>query len=349
MENQLHVDVEEARQKGNSCFRKKQWEAAAEHYTKCIDAALVQLKKVSSIKTCLVLAYSNRAETRLQLKEFELALDDSNQALQIDSDNLKALYRKGRALLGLRDYATACGYLQKANRASPGQKEIQDALREATAFYISNSLLGLGPPLEAPDFIGTVKIKMTEDGRGRGLYATRNISPGLLFLVSNAVAVTYADNERSSRWSGHHWRNIYLPSYEDLVLAVVSAASKSQRLLQQLYSLDDNHSPHVSLDVPSMDLFMTKGQMSLSPPAGTEKLEVDVDRVRDIIRWNSFGGADQLFASKFRLYEPKLVRRAQNFNGLWLVPSFINHSCLPNSSRRVMGSTMFIHANNPIK
>ena len=111
MENQLHVDVEEARQKGNSCFRKKRWEAAAEHYTKCIDAALVQLKKVSSIKTCLVLAYSNRAETRLQLKEFELALDDSNQALQIDSDNLKALYRKGRALLGLRDYAIACEYL----------------------------------------------------------------------------------------------------------------------------------------------------------------------------------------------------------------------------------------------
>ena len=51
MEN-LHVHVEN----GNSCFREKQWVAADEHYTKCIDAALLQLKKGSSIdiNTCLL-------------------------------------------------------------------------------------------------------------------------------------------------------------------------------------------------------------------------------------------------------------------------------------------------------
>jgi len=34
----LDVDVEEMRQKGNDCFRDKQWDAVAEHYMKCIDA-----------------------------------------------------------------------------------------------------------------------------------------------------------------------------------------------------------------------------------------------------------------------------------------------------------------------
>jgi hypothetical protein len=70
-ESLLHLDVEDVRKEGNRCFREQNWDAAAEHYTKCIDAALLQLKERSSngnnnIITCLLHAYSNRAETRLQ-------------------------------------------------------------------------------------------------------------------------------------------------------------------------------------------------------------------------------------------------------------------------------------------
>jgi hypothetical protein len=89
--------------------------------------------------------------------------------------------------------------------------------------------------------------------------------------------------------------------------------------------------------------------MSLSQAVGKEKLQVDVNRIRDIISQNSFGGAEQTFASKSKIYEAKLVQRGQNFSGLWLLPSFINHSCLPNSSRLEVGSAMFIHASKPIK
>ena len=53
----------------------------------------------------------------------------------IDSGNLKVLYRKGRALVGLRQYAAGCEYLEKADEASPGQIEIQDALRQAKTLY----------------------------------------------------------------------------------------------------------------------------------------------------------------------------------------------------------------------
>ena len=43
-----------------------------------------------------------RVETRLELKEFELVLEDSNKALEIDSGNFSVLFRKGRVLIGLR-------------------------------------------------------------------------------------------------------------------------------------------------------------------------------------------------------------------------------------------------------
>jgi hypothetical protein len=70
-----------------------------------------------------------------------------------------------------------------------------------------------------------------------GLYAKREISTGQLLLVRNAVAVASEDN--SARINVDHRGNINLPSQEELVAAVVSASRKSQRLLQQLYSLED--------------------------------------------------------------------------------------------------------------
>jgi predicted RecA/RadA family phage recombinase len=54
------------------------------------------------------------------------------------------------------------------------------------------------------------EIKMTKDGRGRGLYAKQEISTGQLLLVSNAVAVAYEDN--SAGMNVDHRGNINLPS-----------------------------------------------------------------------------------------------------------------------------------------
>lgn len=77
--------------------------------------------------------------------------------------------------------------------------------------------------------------------------------------------------------------------------------------------------------------------------------QVDVSRIRDIVNLNAFGGAVQTFFSKAKLQDSILAQRDQDFSGLWLLPSFINHSCLPNSKSLEVGSAMFIHASKPIK
>jgi len=351
------VDVEDVRKEGNRCFREQNWDAAAEHYTKCIDASLLQLKEISSIGNNNIIngllhSYSNRAETWLQMKEFNRALEDSNDALRIDPGHLKAIYRKGRALLGLRHYREACECLKKAEKTSPGHRDIQEALGQAKTLYaqslngkydISDYLLGRGPPpLEVADFVGSVEIKMTKDGRGRGLYATRKIKTGQFFLVSNAVAITYESAFTTVFHVDNTWKVTTTTTREDLVSAVVCAARKSQRLLRQLYSLQDSSTPD-SLDVPAIDLFKTGGQEEQN-----ENLLVEVNRIRDIIGLNSFGGAVHTFASKSKNYEANLGQQ-DRFSGLWLLPSVINHSCLPNSSWLKVGSAMFIHASKPIE
>ena len=56
----------------------------------------------SNDKKNLLHVYSAQVETRFELKEFELVLEDSNKALEIDSGNFSVLFRKGRVLIGLR-------------------------------------------------------------------------------------------------------------------------------------------------------------------------------------------------------------------------------------------------------
>lgn len=361
-ESLLHLDVEDVRKEGNKCFREQNWNAAAEHYTKCIDAALLQLKDSSSngnnnIIDCLLHAYSNRAETWLQIKEFKWALEDSNDALRIDIGHLKALYRKGRALLGLKHYGAACECLKQADKTSAGQREIQEALGRAKTLYtqsrsgkydISDYLLGqpTSSPPEVADFVGRVEIKMTEDGRGRGLYATRKIRTGELLLVSNPVAVAYGNASTTAVCMD---KALNTASQVDLVAAVVCHAGKSQKLLRQLYSLHYSSTPS-SLEVPAIDLFKTDGHMSEGQAEQDGNLQVDVNRIREIINSNSFGAAEgHMFASRKKRLQVRLCQRGHSFTGLWLLPSLINHSCLPNSSRLDVGRAMFIHASKPIE
>jgi len=124
---------------------------------------------------------------------------------------------------------------------------------------------------------------------------------------------------------------------------VVRDARNSQRLLRQIYSLHNSSTPG-SLDVPAIDLFKTDDQEEQNG-----NLQVDVSRIRDIVSLNAFGGAVQTFVSRAKLHDSILAQRGQDFSGLWLLPSFINHSCLPNSKWLEVGSAMFIHASKPIK
>lgn len=69
---------EDMRKKGNVFFSKGEWLKASRKYTACIDALV---SKGDSTSQNLLLAYSNRAEAQLQLKEHAGALADAERGL----------------------------------------------------------------------------------------------------------------------------------------------------------------------------------------------------------------------------------------------------------------------------
>ncbi|POG69071.1 hypothetical protein GLOIN_2v1436764, partial [Rhizophagus irregularis DAOM 181602=DAOM 197198] len=84
------------RRRGNDYF-------ASNHYISAIDEYTEGIELESRNVTLL----SNRAEAYLRLGQFYNALEDAKFALTLDPNNIKAAYRKGKALCGLKYYKEA--------------------------------------------------------------------------------------------------------------------------------------------------------------------------------------------------------------------------------------------------
>lgn len=169
---------------------------------------------------------------------------------------------------------------------------------------------------KCPDFVGPVIVKLTSDGRGRGLFASQNITCGSLLLISNAMAFSLNDPHRIS-----------------LLSKLVASANSSPAFLQQLYSLADSPS-QTDLMIPSMDLFSSTNS-HFSAASHDTQMVVDHNRIMNIIMLNAFEG-------EFNSWPDPSP--ANSFSGLWLLPSLINHSCFRNTTRLVVGEAMIIHA-----
>ncbi|ORX34972.1 hypothetical protein BD324DRAFT_652694 [Kockovaella imperatae] len=113
---------EKARQDGNTSFKKGKWSEAIGHYTNAI------LKNPTD-----PVGYTNRAAAYLKLDKYEDANRDCTSAIEIQPENLKALYRRSLALksLGrldeaLRDISLVC----KLDRGNAVAKEERKEIRE---------------------------------------------------------------------------------------------------------------------------------------------------------------------------------------------------------------------------
>jgi tetratricopeptide (TPR) repeat protein len=118
---------------GNDAFSSGNLDLAVEKYTEALNA----LKKVGLPKDPIILL--NRSASYLGLKRYVPALNDANQAAEIDATNWKAHWRKGVALMSMskRIFRTkqaiaafesclSCGTLPE-NKKAEAESELQKA------------------------------------------------------------------------------------------------------------------------------------------------------------------------------------------------------------------------------
>lgn len=102
---------------GNECFKEKRFYKAIDFYTKALN------EYPSSI------ILSNRAQAYLNLHKIEQAYTDSNEALLLDSSNIKALYRRAIALNKLGFNAKSINDLKKCIEINQKNQDAKNLLR----------------------------------------------------------------------------------------------------------------------------------------------------------------------------------------------------------------------------
>ncbi|XP_024537816.1 uncharacterized protein LOC112348822 [Selaginella moellendorffii] len=254
---------------------RKNYLAAADLFTRCLECL-----QARGDETKMVVALVRRAEARIKLERYEGALADVEKALALDPRDLKGLAVQGAAVLGLKQYGLSSSCFKEVVEveASPAYRSLYDAsLRfreqsERGVYDLSLSLhylaagggLGDDHAPELADFVGPVKVAMTQDGRGRGLFLTENVALGQLLLVSNAVAVVFPDEECPV---------LEADKFGTLLTAVLRACMASPKTLTQVYSLAESDPvTGLSIDkdnVPEMEFFQpnhTRARPQRAPP-----------------------------------------------------------------------------------
>ncbi|XP_022725306.1 uncharacterized protein LOC111281844 [Durio zibethinus] len=343
------------RSKATELLLREEWKDSIQLYSQLIDLCQNQILKTqedfnpdpdypSKLHKSLCLAFSNRADARSRLQDFTEALKDCEQALQIEATHFKTLLCKGKILLSLNRYSNALDCFKEAlfDPQGNGNLELLNGYLEKCkklefqsrtgSFDLSDWVLNgfRGKPPELAEYIGPVHVNRSEIS-GRGLFATKNIDAGTLVLVTKAIAI-----ERGILGSEDSGENAQFVMWKNFVYKVKEAVTKCQKtqLLINMLSTGENEE---GLEVPDMSFFRPEVEQN-----SCSKEKLDMDKILSILDVNSL--VEEAVSAK-------VLGKNSDFYGvgLWLLASFINHSCNPNARRLHVGDYVMVHASRDIK
>lgn len=291
---------------GNEHFVQKRFHNAIEAYTSGIDNE----KGCGKIKLELL---ANRSAAYLALHKHTKSLEDAESVLTVDKNHIKCIYRKTKCLHGLAQYSDALQFLRsKSQDALPKQHQtiISDLIVKTNSLIVQ-SQTGEYPWMEIfqnkfdelAEFVGPVLVKNTLT-KGRGLFATDAIKAGQLLLASKAFAYVVDDstnflfNLNIDEASGR--KSLNDRSQTQLVSEIVHILKENPEKMEGLYKLYAG--PEFSC--------------SRNEPFESHGRDIDMKRIKAICSYNQFGNGNFFIPGKERDC------------GVWLSPSFINHSCV---------------------
>merc|ERR1712228_656653 len=120
------------KKKGNTLFGMRKYSKACDFYSKALGVFLESdLKKddladedKKEIKKNQASCHSNTALCKLKSKDFAECIESCNKALELDADNVKAIFRRGQAHAYNGSNVNALNDLKAAQKLNPDDKQI---------------------------------------------------------------------------------------------------------------------------------------------------------------------------------------------------------------------------------
>ncbi|KAK2627525.1 hypothetical protein QTJ16_003491 [Diplocarpon rosae] len=286
--------------------------------------------------------HNNRALVYLRLQQYDAALRDSSFIPNPENRSEKALYRGSLALYNLGRYAECRKLLQiltsKYPTSESGKYElarVQLRLHEQKSgvynFKKMYKAVKLRPPLiDSATFVGAVEIRDIP-GKGRGLVTKNDFKAGDLIFCEKAFSYGYADRSGDGTSGGDIGILMNLGTNR---MTVGTHVSQLPDIYQKLQNNPSSAAEFLAL---------YSGTYERAPVQEIDGLPVvDSFLIERILALNVFGSAltskDAYFKTTTK--EDSLL----GSSGLWILASYINHSCIQNCSRNFIGDMMIVRA-----
>ncbi|XP_014837465.1 peptidyl-prolyl cis-trans isomerase D [Poecilia latipinna] len=128
--------AEDVKNIGNVMFKNQDWTAAVKKYKKALryldmSGNLVEDEEEHrKLEPTAVSCFLNMAACKLKLQLWQEALESCDEALELNQENTKALFRRAQAWQGLKEYNKALGDLKKAQGIAPEDKAIINEMKK---------------------------------------------------------------------------------------------------------------------------------------------------------------------------------------------------------------------------
>ncbi|KAM0321050.1 hypothetical protein ACHAPQ_009752 [Fusarium lateritium] len=331
------ISAELCKKKGNNALLKNKNLAQAHfHYTKGL-RLLAHRDENSTLRNDLP---RNRAHVNLQLQRFDEAKADALSSITDgQSDEHRGLDAKAYNRAGLAAYAQgmfleARQFFERQADLQPGERypkayilKINARFREQTdGVYnmksVVNSLSKTGGRPDVATFNGPTEIK-DSPGAGRGLFATRDIQQNEVIMCEKAFCVAWSHEPET-------FSALVCDIREDITLKVFPAGLHKavvRKLLDNPSQVEKVLTLHGDYDGAGDKLQLVDGEPI-----------IDTFQIHDIVQRNAFGPGQQT--------EDEDISNAST--GLWIRASYINHSCIPNTTKDFIGDLVIFRATRGI-
>lgn len=333
VESRRKLSYDEHRLEGNNFFTQGKFYDAITTYTRGLASTVSE----ASIITLRL----NRAAALLKVEHYEAALDDCRHVLELNVENEKALYRAAKAFYALEEYEQALIKMQLCAKVATNKEEVRNEIKtirdrlneKQRGIYDWNMMVtaaknSLKPRLNHASYIGPVRVANISNEKGRGLVVTRNVCKGELLLCSKAFQICYPVEASPV---------IYI-NMETKLSDNGAQGMLSQKIVNRLIN-------NPSLTRIFFDLYAGKHRLSKIPAITSTSPVIDAFWVGDICTMNAFTVID----NTLNVQENKVMTFRHDHlcdtpSALFLMPSYINHSCLGNCAQSFIGDMMIVRA-----
>jgi tetratricopeptide (TPR) repeat protein len=344
-----NLSFEKLNQASNKYFVDKNFYMAIRTYTKALNLTKQKpdIAKPAEIKK----VFNNRAATNLKLEKWYQAYQDTLSSLQIDdnsdkSQNEKAYFRQGKALYSMRQFDDALKSFNKCLEINPNQKEAQTEVEKCnqriheskTGQYnmkqiIHDSKVKKELRLDLADYMSN-DIEIVEVRPNcKGIVAKNDIKKNTLIMASKAASIAYSKE-----------------CSKDLILSLnmfnkrMMTTTQCQNLT--LLTQKVQNDPHMSREI-----YKLYAGSDFDRNQTINECIVEVSRIEAIQTFNSFKGQLYSFSVTEILKDnnnnsyddPRFDLNEEDNTGLWILPSYFNHACVPNTDRLFFSDFMTVY------